>query len=235
MIDIHCHILPGVDHDGPVCQLESLEMARLAVEDGIHTVVATPHLRDCGQSTAKIHEQVDMLNQSFRTEGIALNVLPGAEVRATLDMDVLSDYTLNDNGYVLLEFSRWMTVQGMAETVYDCCRAGLRPIIAHAERLPDIQRSPNMVAELNQSGALLQITAESLTGQLGIEARICARYLLRRGFVHFLATDAHSKKRRCPVLSEGVKVATDIIGETAAWRLVMQNPAAVIQGRTLNA
>jgi protein-tyrosine phosphatase len=235
MIDIHCHILPGVDIDGPSCPMESFEMARLAVEDGIRTIVATPHLREQDQSVPQIHEKVAVLNHSLKSAGIPLDILPGAEANANLDMDFLSGCTLNDKGYVLLEFSRLMPIEEMSDIVYDCCRVGLKPIIAHAERLPVIQRGPNQAADLNQSGAFLQITAESLTGYFGVEARFCARYLLRRRYVHLIATDAHSNNRRRPALSEGVRVAASIIGDNAARQLVQQNPAAVIRGSAMNA
>lgn len=235
MIDIHCHILPGIDIDGPSCPMESLEMARLAVEDGICTIVATPHLRELDQSAGRIREKVAILNNSLISAGVPLEVLPGAEASATLDLESLCGCTLNDNGYILLEFSRLTPAEELTDIIYDCCRVGLKPIIAHAERLPVVQRSPNRAVEFNQSGAFLQITAESLTGYFGVEARICARYLLRCGYVHLIATDAHSSSRRRPALSEGLKVAASIVGDVAARQLVQQNPAAVIRGIPLDA
>jgi protein-tyrosine phosphatase len=235
LIDIHCHILPGIDHDGPVTHQQSLDMARIAVGDGIHTVIATPHLTQHGLSSQEIRELADVMNFEFRSSGIPLTILPGAEVVATLEPETLSTFTLNGGGYILLEFSRGMSSESLVESVYELCLAGFRPIIAHAERIPRIQRSPSLVAELIASGAFVQITAESLTGNMGAEARTCARFLLRQRHVHFLATDAHSDVRRRPILSEGLMVASSIIGDVSAECLVLQNPAAVIQGKGLNA
>jgi len=108
------------------------------------------------------------------------------------------------------------------------------PIVPHPERNPSVVRRPQLVADLVEAGALVQVTAGSLVGGFGPEARECASYLLEKGLVHFLATDAHSPKWRQPLLAQGVKAAGRIIGETEARRLVEGNPARVIAGKALH-
>lgn len=234
MIDIHCHILPGVDPDGPGGYAEVMTMARMAVHDGVHTIVATPHLRAADRNAETIRDLVDELNAELQASGVPLTILPGAEVSAAFEAGDLHDLTLNNGRYVLLEFSSWDRLKEIIETVILVVTSGLRPIIAHAERIPCLQRQPYAIADLIADGALIQVTAGSLTGSYGVEARICARYLVRSENVHLLASDAHSSIRRTPVLTEGLKVAIEILGERAALRMVYDNPQAVINGRILN-
>ncbi|MEZ4485396.1 MAG: CpsB/CapC family capsule biosynthesis tyrosine phosphatase [Syntrophotaleaceae bacterium] len=121
------------------------------------------------------------------------------------------------------------------EMVFELLLAGLMPIITHPERNPSILRDPNRLFSLVEAGCLVQITASSLTGNFGADSKDCAEYPLKRGQVHFLATDAHSANHRRPILSEGLQAAAALIGEEAAMRLVMDNPAAVLNGERLDA
>jgi protein-tyrosine phosphatase len=230
MIDTHCHILPAID-DGPFKIEDSLEMGRIAVADGIRCIVATPHVKGNIHPSAHIRDGVARLNAALLKEGIALKILPGAEASATLNTEILKNYTLNGTDYILLEFPHSHLPQNAGEIIFNALVAGLKPIITHPERNPSIVHRPELLFDLVEAGALVQIIAESLTGGFGPEARECARYLLKKKVVHFLATDAHSPRQRRPVLSQGVEAAAKIVGNSAARRLVTTNPAALIAGK----
>ncbi len=232
MIDIHCHILPAID-DGPQTLDEALEMARIAVADGVRGVVATPHVNGNIYPAAVIRERVEQFNEALAEAGLELEVIAGADTSALLPPRTLCHYTINGGPYVLFEFPHTHLPANAGELVFNAAAAGLRPIITHPERNPDVVRSPQRLFQLIEAGALVQITAESLTGGFGVAARECALFLLRRQAVHFLASDAHSPRQRRPVLSQGLKAAAAVLGETEARRLVTAHPAAVLAGHTI--
>lgn len=234
MIDIHCHILPAIDDDGPPRLEDVLEMARIAVADHIRQIVATPHIKNIVHSPDLIRERVARLNEELQKEGIGLEILQGAEVSAVLNTSILREHTLNGTDYVLLEFPHTHLPQNARQVVFDALMAGLTPIIPHPERNPSVVRRPELLIDLVEAGALVQITAESLVGGFGPEARACAAHLLRNKVVHILATDAHSPTWRRTILSQGVDAAAKIVGESTARRMVTTNPAAVIAGRALD-
>lgn len=234
MIDLHCHILPALD-DGPAGMEEALEMGRIAAADGIGCLVATPHVNGDLLPPESIREAVNNLNTALKGAGISLEVLPGADTSALLPAEVLRNYTINDTGYVFFEFPHSYLPQNAGELIFGAILAGLTPIITHPERNPGVLRQPGRLFSLIEGGALVQITAESLTGGFGQEARDCAFYLLRKEAVHFIATDAHSTRRRPPVLSRGMRAAARVLGEVKARRLVVENPAAVLAGAPLYA
>lgn len=234
MIDLHCHILPAID-DGPAAMEESLEMGRIAVADGISCLVATPHVNGDLHPPESIRKAVEGMNRALESAGIALEVLAGADTSALLPADVLRRYTINGTGYVFFEFPHSHLPQNAGDLVFGAILAGLTPIVTHPERNPGILQQPGRLFSLIEAGALVQITAESLTGGFGPGARECAFYLLRKDAVHFIATDAHSSRRRPPVLSQGMQAAARILGEVKARRLVVENPAAVLAGMPLDA
>lgn len=234
MIDLHCHILPGID-DGPELMEESIEMARMAVADGIGTIVATPHVKDLPYPPDLIPARVEAFRQALRAQKIPLNVLAGADVSALLEPALLAPFTLNATGYLLFEFPHSHMPQNAGQLLFNAILAGLRPIITHPERNPSVVRSPQLLFDLVEAGALVQVTAESLTGGFGDAARLCATYLLRKQMVHFLASDAHSSRGRIPQLSRGVAAAAQLVGRDAALQLVTANPACVLAGRELHA
>ncbi len=236
MIDIHSHILPGLD-DGARTLEESLEMARIAVRDGITQMVATPHaFNGLSQNLRpeKISSRVKALQEAIGTD---LEILPGNEVHFTHDiLDNASGSrvaTLNAQNYMLVEFPTLDVPLG-AETLLPKLKAnGISPILAHPERNLQIQRQPSMIEPFIRSGLLIQVTAMSVTGKFGPAALECVNILLRHNCVHFIATDAHRPKSRPPILSEARDAAAAIIGADAARRLVEDNPRAVVMAETL--
>ena len=122
----------------------------------------------------------------------------------------------------------------MKEVLFKMMLKGYSPIITHPERNFSVMKDPDVLFELFNAGVLAQITADSVTGAFGIDIQECAYYLLKRGVTSFMASDAHSRYQRRPVLSEGLRVAEKIIGKEKAARLVTVNPAAVLAGRSLD-
>ena len=227
MIDIHCHILPGID-DGPQSMEESVSMARIAAEDGITHIVATPHIKYELTDPVSIKGLIAELNAILVSEGIPLTVLAGADISAVIDPALLNAYTVNGSRYVLLEFPYGRIPVSAHCTLFRFVSAGFRPIITHPERNMSVVSNPSLVSDLIARGALVQITAGSITGEFGPEAAMCSERLLRNGLVHFIGSDAHSSRRRLPLLSEAVRMAGKLIGQDAAISLVRENPRAVI-------
>ena len=234
MIDIHCHILHGID-DGPSDMTESIRMARIAAADGITTIVATPHLKDSADTSEIISAGVDELNRHLAEQKIPLTILRGADINVMLNTPRLKDYTINGTKYLLLEFPHTHMPGNAGQIMFNAMKEGLHPIITHPERNPSVIRDPEIIIELRNTGPLVQITAGSLTGDFGPKSAACALYLLKKGAVDFIATDAHSAENRPPRLSDGLLVAGRIIGRENARRLVEDNPLAVIEGRPIDA
>ena len=233
MIDIHCHILPGID-DGPQTMQESVLMAKMAYDDGITHIVATPHVKYELTEPSRILGLLAELNGILREDGIPLNVLRGADVNAVIDPGLLDPYTINGTRYILLEFPYARIPVDVRGTLFRFARAGLRPIITHPERNRSVISNLSLAAEIIKSGALIQITAGSITGEFGPEIAGCAEKLLIEGYVHFIASDAHSLRHRPPMLSEAVKRAAELVGKDSARALALDNPHSVISGCALS-
>lgn len=233
MIDIHCHILPSLD-DGADSMAAAVEMARIAYADGVRSLVATPHVNQSLLCPGEIRSAVDALNAELGAQGIDLRILSGADTAAHLDPQYLRNYTINGTDYVLLEFPHTHLPENAGETVFRAIAAGLRPIVTHPERNPSVMRNPRLAMDLVARGALLQLTAGSLTGAFGPVSRECSLFLLKRKTVHFLASDGHSPVNRRPELSGGRAVAARVLGAREAARLVEDNPAAVVSGERIH-
>ncbi len=229
MIDIHCHILPGVD-DGAADLGESVKMAKIALADGIVKIVATPHIKEPlidRQYLSKCHE---MLTRTLDEKHIPIDIFLGGEVAAHLDLSKFNLHTLNGTKYILIEFPAGHLPQSAGELIFNLILNGFYPIIAHPERNSSILKNPDTLFNLLNQQVLLQITAGSITGMFGTDTMACARFLLRKGVVSFIASDAHSAGHRQPVLSKGVQAAGRIIGRENALKLVTTNPEAMLAG-----
>ena len=240
MIDLHCHILPGID-DGPELLDESIEMCRIAVNDGISKVVCTPHhvAGKYNNNRKKIIRCVEKLQASIDSENIPLTLYPGCEIR--LDLNLVENIkagellTMNDSGrYITLELSNEALPKNIEEIISSLIFAGIIPIIAHPERNLAIRSNPEIIYQLVQLGALAQLTASSLTGRLGSRIEKFSVFLLEHKLAHMLVTDAHSSKRRRPVLSEGLKRLKEIVGEKAAMEMVEAVPEKILNGEDID-
>ena len=240
MIDLHNHLLPGVD-DGAKKVEETLEFLRLARRDGVKVVVATPHMKPgvYDNSRETILERVALVREAAKgdeAEGVAL--LPGAEVYFTADLVARARakalMTVGDRGrYLLLELPYQQIPMQVDETIFQLRLLRITPLMAHPERVAYYLENIERVAASVRIGALTQVTAASLTGKFGDKARDFARAMLRRGLVHVLASDGHDVLYRPPILSEGFRAAAAEAGERAARRMVEDTPQAILDGREL--
>ncbi len=230
MIDLHCHILFGVD-DGPQRLEDSLALARALVADRVTRVVATPHILEPPLSVAAIAEGITRLEEEFAARNIALRLIPGGENHYTIPVEEMRTHSINGGRYLLLEFPHSNFPTSARDIVFQLRTAGLIPIIAHPERNADLLRDPDLLQPLIEQGALGQLTAASLAGDFGSPARQCARYMLKKGLAHFVATDAHGADWRPPRMQPGLKEAAKLLGKEAARKLMIENPELVIENR----
>jgi len=201
MIDIHCHILPGID-DGAKTIEDSLAMAKAAAEEGIHTIIATPHHKNNQFNNKKtdILHYVDELNKAFAKENMAMKILPGQEVR--IFGEVLEDYekgeilTLNHTKYLFIEFPSSSVPRYAERLLYDIQTQGIIPIIVHPERNKELQEKPELMYQLVQNGALTQVTGASVCGYFGKKVKQFSEQLIEANLTHFIASDAHNTTTR---------------------------------------
>ncbi len=236
MIDLHCHILPGLD-DGPPSMEEALAMCRIAVEDGIRVIVATPHMLNgmFPVERGAVLEGVQRISGALREASIPLQILPGADVH--LDHSLLSRLdrgdlvTVADLGrHLLLELPQDIVPEGTREVLFQVQLKGITPIITHPERNIAIQQNPAVLDGLVSAGSLTQITAGSLTGAFGTRVRDCSLRLLRSRTAHLVSTDAHNTARRAPRLSEAVQVVQEEVGMEETERIFQERPARILEG-----
>jgi protein-tyrosine phosphatase len=234
MIDLHAHILPGLD-DGAKNMDEALEMCRMAQADGIHTIVATPHYRIglYENSQANILPALEGLQQALHREGISIRLLPGVdifihpEVIPFLEQNPL---LLIGGRYALMELPNQSIPPHLPDFFFKMRLKGYIPIITHPERNGVVQGNPEILEELVKGGALLQATAMSLTGEFGVSARETATRLIRSGLVQSIATDAHSPHRRPPVLSKARRILEEMIRPDQASVVMDQIPEKILRG-----
>jgi protein-tyrosine phosphatase len=242
MIDLHAHILPGLD-DGARTWEESLEMARLAVADGITVMVATPHLYQ-GRSIDPerinrkevIMARLAQFREKLAAAGIPLEVLPGCDFPLGFEalhlLEQGSALTLNDTQcYLLLELPDTALPPALDDICFQLQSRGLTPIITHPERHLLIQEKPSKLARLLDLGCLAQLTGSSLTGGFGRQVKKVARQMVKAGYIHLLATDTHSPRHRPPVLSPAVKELSRLVGPEQAQIMVTRRPQQIIQGQ----
>lgn len=231
--DIHCHILPGVD-DGSQDMDESTAMAAQAADGGTSLVVGTFHAGVDLLDALRYRPVIEDLNVRLQEKGIGVSVVPGAEVMAGFMPDNLSDFAINGSRYLLVEFPGSHMPLAATVILKAYLDRGFHPIIAHPERNPSVMRDParlmHMVAE---TGALVQVTADSIAGTFGRDIAACARYLLKKKVVDIMASDAHDRVYRTPSMADGLKAASKIVGEAEALKLVSDNPMAVVENRVL--
>ena len=238
--DLHCHLLPGID-DGPRNWQTTLAMARLAVAEGIRTIVATPH--QLGRYEVNTREQILELTaeaqRRVKAIGLPLTILPGADVRIREDLPQLLEsrkvLTLADRQVHLLIELPHDQILPLGRLIYQLHRQGIACILSHPERNKRLQQNPELLRPWVQQGCLVQVTSGSITGHFGPEARRISRWLFREDIVHLVATDAHDANRRAPLLRQAFARACRWAGAAQAERVFVKNARAVIYGEAVDA
>ncbi len=239
MIDLHSHILPGID-DGAADLAQSLKMCRIAKEDGIRSIVATPHsfMGDSLTSPETVKELVDLLKRSAASEHLGLKVLPGMEVRLMPDLleKIIAKkvMTLNCGRYILLELPPAHIPAGFEGLIQRICSMDYGVVLAHPEKNLQFQDNPQMFLDLKKRvnfwDLVGQVSADSILGDAGKIPFRTAKWFLKNNAAHIIASDCHSDTERPPKLSKAVRVAAKWIGKDKAGMLVEDVPRAVLTG-----
>jgi protein-tyrosine phosphatase len=232
MIDLHAHILPGLD-DGPQSLEEAIAMARVASAAGTRALATTSHVEHrFALSPADLATARDALAQHLAEAGIELELLAGGEIAperlADLDDEALRGLTLGGGPYVLLECPLSTGDSGLGHMVADLQRRGFGVLLGHPERSPTFLRDPGRLAALTARGTLAQVTTGSLAGAFGQVVQRAATAMLEQGLVHVLASDAHDAVRRAPDLR-----IPDLLDEAQHTWMTGDAPAAIVAGRPL--
>ncbi|MGL1958251.1 MAG: hypothetical protein OCD00_13140 [Colwellia sp.] len=235
MIDLHCHILPGID-DGAPDMAASIALINAAIDDGITHIVCTPHIQ-LGRFDNNIHSIEQVFNrvvEEVKTRGLVINLAYAAEVRICPEiMFFKQQNTLpyigqwQDYNVVLLELPHSHVPAGTDQLITWLFKNQVIPMIAHPERNRDILAQYSKFAQLQKLGCLFQLTASSLIGDFGEGAKNLAEKMLIENTITVIATDSHNMKRRPPNLSKGYEAAAKLIGEESAYSLVYDNPKII--------
>lgn len=271
MIDLHIHILSGLD-DGAKTVEEAIRMCLVSFRDGVRTIVAAPHtlngvylndretvlskVRDLNKALTERGFQYvesgiqnpdkaiqnperaifDSKSETSLNSELSFRVLPGADVHFSQDIPRLLDQgevtTIGDGGrFLCLEFPHQGIPYGAEGVLFQLMARGIIPVISHPERNLEIARRPQRYFEMVRAGCLGQVTAMSITGEFGPEAKTVVEKLMKKRLVHFIASDAHAAEGRDPVLSRARRQAEKIMGEKESWKMVKDYPRAVLEGK----
>ena len=239
MFDTHCHILPMVD-DGSSSLQESLNMIKIAYDDGVRAILATPHKNHPidfrPQKTAE--ESFELLRSAVMDRYPDFELYLGAEFYITDDyLGVLekneNELITGNSRYILIEFDRSVSCDYMSDVVHELKVRGFSPIIAHAEMYQSLTGSPQNAYELRNQGALIQLTSSSIEGKRGSRITSFCEDLIKNSAVDFAASDAHGEQRRKPLLSSAYKKVTELAGKDAADRMFVINPQLMISGQEI--
>lgn len=222
LIDLHSHVLPGVD-DGARTLDDALSMLAVAERDGIATIVATPHA--AAATPEAVRDGVGRLRAAARDRGLTVDIRAGSEVR--FEADLAARYaagevlTIADTSWLLMELSlRAAWSPYLAQGVYDLQVGGASVVLAHAERYPAVQRDPDILLDLIAQGVVLQVNADSVLGNGSRTVAQTADTLLRRRMAHVIASDAHDSQQRPPAIAAAhARAAALAGGDYQAWML----------------
>ena len=232
MIDIHHHLIYGVDDGAPDLE-SSLAMARVAAGEGVTRIVCTPHSNhEYPYREAVVLERLAELREMLAGE-IELSLACDLHMTPENIRDAIAHplrYSIDGRGYLLIEFPNQTIPLGTEEAIFALQSAGYTVIVTHPERYPVAQRNPELIAKWMRQGCLLQVTAGSFSGGFGRAARALANELLERNWIHFVATDAHRPEVRPPHLKPAYEYVRERRGEETAQRLFVTNPGAAVEG-----
>jgi protein-tyrosine phosphatase len=237
MIDIHCHILPSID-DGAKDINESIEMAKVAVLEGIQTIIATPHHKNNRYENPKgtILERVKELNDALLQEKIPLKILPGQEVRiygeVVKDLELGEILPLAETQYLFIELPSGHVPRYTETLMFDLQRKGITPIIVHPERNQDIIERPELLYHLVQKGVLTQVTASSICGYFGKKIQKFSLQLIEANLTHFVASDAHNIHNRTFKMIEALDMIDFKFGQDMVY-LFKENAELLIKDQNI--
>lgn len=239
-IDLHTHILPGID-DGSKDMGTSLEMLNIAKGDGTGHIILTPHFihGSVNNNAALVQEKCLKLTDAAAAEGIEVNLYPGSEVFISPEVPELAKEgvicTLNNSKYILVELPMMSIPSYTPEVLYQLALNGYVPVIAHPERYEAIGKNPSILYDYIQRGVLCQVNSTSLIGLYGKKIRETALTLLRHNMIHFVSSDAHTCKGRAPRLQKARDLVAATVGEDTAQRLFQANGLSVINNTVIQA
>jgi protein-tyrosine phosphatase len=229
MIDLHSHILPGID-DGARSLQDSVEIARAAVTDGIVVIAGTPHVRDDWPTEAGLmEERVAELRSELELAGVRLDVRTGGEIAlpwlTRLSSEDLWRFTLGGSRYLLVETPYYGWPLELPDRLFALQQQGFTPVLAHPERNPEVASRPQQLEPLVDAGVLVQVTAASVDGRIGSRTQECGLLLIREGLAHLLASDAH----HASVREVGMAEAAERVGDAALGRWLTRDvPRAIL-------
>ncbi|WP_304942513.1 tyrosine-protein phosphatase [Vallitalea guaymasensis] len=238
MIDIHSHILYGVDDGSPTIQ-ETIKMLKIAVDEGIESIIATPHyiIGANKYSKEELLLRYEDVCDIIQKENIPIKLLLGNELFADAMLpDKIVDgdcFTLGNSKYVLVEFSPRTSKYSVNSVIYNICLKGYIPIIAHPERTFAYEDINDILIELIKKGCFLQLNSGSITGIYGEKVKKLALELLERHMVHFIATDSHSSRRRSPRIRKAYEFVEDKYGEEYANQIFNNNGLKVLDNDSI--
>lgn len=239
MIDIHCHILPEVD-DGSRSLNESIEMAMIAKEQGITKIVNTSHYHPDFRykKGEELLKELEDFNNVLKENMIDIEVVIGNEIYYTKDLikeiDELDFYTLNNSRYILIELPPTNFPKDLCNIVYELKEKNYIPVFAHVERYREVQENPELIYEVINAGAIIQVNSHSILGKSGKELQKVCNTLLNRNMFHVVGTDAHSSKRRTPIFLDAYKYVSEKYSKEMADDLFIKNNNAIINNEALN-
>ncbi|MBP5281691.1 MAG: protein-tyrosine-phosphatase [Lachnospiraceae bacterium] len=229
-IDIHCHVLPGVD-DGSQSMDVTLEMLQIAQENGISDMIVTPHYKQgrVGTPRKAIGEMIEEVTRHAKLSGIDVRLHPGTEIyyNSSLEEKLESGWLarMNDTDYVLVEFSPMETYSYIRNAMDDIMSIGYRPVLAHVERYQCMLAKPANVKDLHDLGVKIQVNADSVAGAFGFKIKHFIKKLLKEQVIDFIGSDAHDEKRRTPAIAKCAEVLHKYCDEQYADDLLFGNAA----------